>query len=223
MRASTCSRRRPPGSRDPIDRAARARHLGDAESSRANSIRRSSGLSAPRCSRNLGLRALDQRRIACSASANTLFETLKASTLMSINWHCAALRRNQRHPHGRLRSRATACPSSCATASPNSPTPGATRSRRSASAGFRAIAPDQRGYGLTDRPQAIDAYDIHHLTGDLVGMLDALKIEKAVFVGHDWGGFVTWADAAAAPARACSASSASTRRSCRARRWTRSR
>ncbi|MCE9522738.1 MAG: alpha/beta hydrolase [Alphaproteobacteria bacterium] len=59
-------------------------------------------------------------------------------------------------------------------------------------AGFHAIAPDQRGYGLTDRPEAIESYDIHHLTGDLVGMLDALKIEKAVFIGHDWGGFVTW-------------------------------
>jgi len=62
-----------------------------------------------------------------------------------------------------------------------------------ANAGFHAIAPDQRGYGHTDRPQAIESYDIHHLTGDLVGMLDALKIEKAVFVGHDWGGVVTWA------------------------------
>lgn len=61
-----------------------------------------------------------------------------------------------------------------------------------ANAGFHAIVPDQRGYGRTDRPQAIDAYDIHHLTGDLVGLLDAMKIEKAVFVGHDWGGFVTW-------------------------------
>lgn len=61
-----------------------------------------------------------------------------------------------------------------------------------AAAGFHAIAPDQRGYGLTDRPQAIEAYDIHHLTGDLVGLLDTMKIEKAVFIGHDWGGFVTW-------------------------------
>lgn len=61
-----------------------------------------------------------------------------------------------------------------------------------ADAGFHAIAPDQRGYGLTDRPQTIEAYDIRHLTGDLVGMLDALKIDKAVFVGHDWGGFVAW-------------------------------
>ncbi len=61
-----------------------------------------------------------------------------------------------------------------------------------AGAGFHAIAPDQRGYGHTDRPAEIEDYDIHHLTGDLVGMLDALKIDKAVFVGHDWGGFVVW-------------------------------
>jgi pimeloyl-ACP methyl ester carboxylesterase len=62
-----------------------------------------------------------------------------------------------------------------------------------AAAGFRVIAPDQRGYGASDRPEAIAAYDIHHLCGDLVGLLDALGIERAVFVGHDWGGIVTWA------------------------------
>lgn len=62
-----------------------------------------------------------------------------------------------------------------------------------AEAGFRAVAPDQRGYGGSDRPEPASAYDIHHLTGDLVGLLDALGIEKAVFVGHDWGGFVVWA------------------------------
>jgi pimeloyl-ACP methyl ester carboxylesterase len=61
-----------------------------------------------------------------------------------------------------------------------------------ADAGFHAIAPDLRGYGLTDRPEPIESYDIHHLTGDLVGLLDAMKIDKAVFVGHDWGGIVTW-------------------------------
>ncbi len=61
-----------------------------------------------------------------------------------------------------------------------------------AAAGFRAIAPDQRGYGQTDRPETITDYDIHHLTGDLAGMLDALGIEKAVFCGHDWGGIVVW-------------------------------
>ena len=59
-------------------------------------------------------------------------------------------------------------------------------------AGIRVIAPDQRGYGATDRPDAVEAYDIEHLTGDLVGLLDHLKIEKAIFVGHDWGGFVVW-------------------------------
>lgn len=62
-----------------------------------------------------------------------------------------------------------------------------------AGAGYRAIAPDQRGYGASDRPEPIERYDIHHLCGDLVGLLDALEIEKAVFVGHDWGGFVVWA------------------------------
>lgn len=61
-----------------------------------------------------------------------------------------------------------------------------------AAAGFRVLAPDQRGYGLSDRPEPIDAYDMTHLTADLAGMLDAFGIEKAVFAGHDWGGFVVW-------------------------------
>lgn len=59
-------------------------------------------------------------------------------------------------------------------------------------AGFRAIAPDQRGYGLTDRPDDNDAYGIQYLCDDMAGMLDALAIEKAVFCGHDWGGGVVW-------------------------------
>ena len=61
-----------------------------------------------------------------------------------------------------------------------------------AEAGFRAIAPDQRGYGRTSRPETVEDYDMSHLTGDLVGMLDALRLKKAVFVGHDWGGIVVW-------------------------------
>jgi pimeloyl-ACP methyl ester carboxylesterase len=61
-----------------------------------------------------------------------------------------------------------------------------------AAAGFRAIAPDQRGYGGSDRPVAVEDYDIMHLTGDLVGVLDALEIDRAVFVGHDWGGMIVW-------------------------------
>lgn len=59
-------------------------------------------------------------------------------------------------------------------------------------AGIRVIAPDQRGYGATERPEPVEAYDLEHLTADLVGLLDHLKIDKAVFVGHDWGGFVVW-------------------------------
>jgi len=61
-----------------------------------------------------------------------------------------------------------------------------------AAAGFRAIAPDQRGYGRTSRPEKIEDYDMAHLTGDLAGLLDALRIESAIFVGHDWGGIVVW-------------------------------
>jgi pimeloyl-ACP methyl ester carboxylesterase len=59
-------------------------------------------------------------------------------------------------------------------------------------AGLRVIAPDQRGYGATDRPEPVEAYDLEQLTGDLIGLLDHLKIDKAIFVGHDWGGFVAW-------------------------------
>jgi pimeloyl-ACP methyl ester carboxylesterase len=55
-----------------------------------------------------------------------------------------------------------------------------------------AIAPDQRGYGLTSRPERVDDYDMAHLCGDLVGLLDCLGVEKAVFCGHDWGGAVVW-------------------------------
>jgi len=60
-------------------------------------------------------------------------------------------------------------------------------------AGYRAIAPDQRGYGRSDCPDPVNAYGIDTLTGDLVALLDSLDIERAVFAGHDWGGFVAWA------------------------------
>jgi pimeloyl-ACP methyl ester carboxylesterase len=59
-------------------------------------------------------------------------------------------------------------------------------------AGFRAIAPDQRGYGLTGGPADPTQYDMQFLCDDLVGMLDAKGLEKAVFCGHDWGGAVVW-------------------------------
>lgn len=59
-------------------------------------------------------------------------------------------------------------------------------------AGYRVVTPDLRGYGLSDRPEAVEQYDLAHLTGDIVGMLDALGIRQAVFVGHDWGGLLSW-------------------------------
>ncbi|HLZ76776.1 alpha/beta hydrolase [Phenylobacterium sp.] len=59
-------------------------------------------------------------------------------------------------------------------------------------AGRWVIAPDQRGYGLTSRPEAVTDYDMEHLTGDLVALLDHLGVETAIFCGHDWGGFVVW-------------------------------
>jgi pimeloyl-ACP methyl ester carboxylesterase len=62
-----------------------------------------------------------------------------------------------------------------------------------AAAGFRAIAPDQRGYADSSAPAAVSDYGLTELTGDMAGLLDALKIDRAVFVGHDWGGFVAWA------------------------------
>jgi pimeloyl-ACP methyl ester carboxylesterase len=61
-----------------------------------------------------------------------------------------------------------------------------------AEAGFRVLAPDQRGYGRSSRPDKVEDYDMAHLTGDLAGMLDALGCRDAVFVGHDWGGLVVW-------------------------------
>jgi pimeloyl-ACP methyl ester carboxylesterase len=70
-----------------------------------------------------------------------------------------------------------------------------------ASAGFRAIAPDQRGYGQTSAPKGVDQYDILHLSGDLIALLDELGEEKAVFVGHDWGSMVVWQTALLHPDR----------------------
>ncbi len=61
-----------------------------------------------------------------------------------------------------------------------------------AQAGFRAIAVDQRGYGRSDVPPAVADYGIDHLLGDITGLLDALGLGKANFVGHDWGGMVLW-------------------------------
>jgi pimeloyl-ACP methyl ester carboxylesterase len=73
--------------------------------------------------------------------------------------------------------------------------------RALADAGFHAVAPDMRGYGQTDRPEAIDQYTILHLVGDMVGLLDSLGEESAVIAGHDWGAPVAWSSALLRPDR----------------------
>jgi pimeloyl-ACP methyl ester carboxylesterase len=70
-----------------------------------------------------------------------------------------------------------------------------------AEAGYRAVAPDMRGYGQTDRPHAVDQYTMLHLVGDMVGLLDALGAGHAVIAGHDWGGPVAWTSAQLRPDR----------------------
>jgi pimeloyl-ACP methyl ester carboxylesterase len=70
-----------------------------------------------------------------------------------------------------------------------------------AAAGFRAVAPDMRGYGGTEAPEAIEQYTLLHLVGDMVGVLDALGSETAVIAGHDWGSPVAWHAALLRPDR----------------------
>ena len=70
-----------------------------------------------------------------------------------------------------------------------------------AEAGYHVIAPDQRGYGETTAPADIADYDILHLSDDLLGLLDALGYERAVFAGHDWGAPVVWHLAQRVPER----------------------
>lgn len=59
-------------------------------------------------------------------------------------------------------------------------------------AGYHVIIPNQRGYGNSSRPSEVTDYDITHLTGDLVALLDYYGYSAATFVGHDWGAMVTW-------------------------------
>lgn len=58
--------------------------------------------------------------------------------------------------------------------------------------GFRVMAPDQRGYGESDKPAGVSAYRIDELVADVLGLIDAAGREKAHVVGHDWGGGVAW-------------------------------
>ncbi|MER5640651.1 alpha/beta hydrolase [Kitasatospora sp. NPDC002227] len=68
-----------------------------------------------------------------------------------------------------------------------------------ASAGYRVVAPDQRGYARSAQPEAVGAYTLLHLVGDVTALIRELGAEQAVVVGHDWGAIVAWATAALRP------------------------
>ncbi|TEX46125.1 MAG: alpha/beta hydrolase [Actinomycetales bacterium mxb001] len=61
-----------------------------------------------------------------------------------------------------------------------------------ARAGYRVVAPDQRGYNLSEKPEGIDAYNVDEMALDVVGIIDAMGRESAHVVGHDWGAAVAW-------------------------------
>ncbi len=70
-----------------------------------------------------------------------------------------------------------------------------------AKAGYRVIAPDQRGYNLSDKPKGVNAYRVETLAQDILGLVDALGYDRINLVGHDWGAVVAWAFALWHPER----------------------
>lgn len=68
-------------------------------------------------------------------------------------------------------------------------------------AGYHVIVPNQRGYGNSSCPDNVEAYDIAHLSGDLIALLDHFGYKDAVFAGHDWGSMVVWGLALLHPER----------------------
>lgn len=59
-----------------------------------------------------------------------------------------------------------------------------------ANAGYRVIVPDQRGYNLSDKPKAVEAYRMYQLVADVIGLIDHIGHDQVYLVGHDWGGGV---------------------------------
>ena len=68
-----------------------------------------------------------------------------------------------------------------------------------ADAGYRVVAPDQRGYGQTDSPENPQEYTLCHLAGDIAGLVNALGEKRAAVIGHDWGSAVAWTSALLRP------------------------
>jgi pimeloyl-ACP methyl ester carboxylesterase len=70
-----------------------------------------------------------------------------------------------------------------------------------AQAGYRAIAPDLRGFGNSDRPGAVEEYSLPLLLGDVTGVLDELGLDRVSVISHDWGAVLAWAFASLVPDR----------------------
>ena len=79
-----------------------------------------------------------------------------------------------------------------------------------AAAGYRAVAPDQRGYSPGARPTDVGDYRVERLVGDVLGFADALGVERFHLVGHDWGGAVAWQVVGRHPERLRTVTSVST-------------
>ena len=92
-------------------------------------------------------------------------------------------------------------PSSCCTASRNSGSGGRELIGPLAAAGFRVIAPDQRGYNLSGKPRGVDAYRLDTLAADVTALADACSLGRFSLVGHDWGASVAWWTATKHPER----------------------
>jgi pimeloyl-ACP methyl ester carboxylesterase len=66
---------------------------------------------------------------------------------------------------------------------------------------YRVIAPDQRGFGESDKPEGVEAYETGTIVKDVLALADALDVKHFALAGHDWGGAVAWAAALAHPSR----------------------
>ncbi len=70
-----------------------------------------------------------------------------------------------------------------------------------AAAGYRVVAPDVRGYGGSDKPGPVEAYDMATMMADVVGLVDSMGEDRAILIGHDWGAPICWNTAALHPGR----------------------
>jgi pimeloyl-ACP methyl ester carboxylesterase len=70
-----------------------------------------------------------------------------------------------------------------------------------ADSGFQVIVPDMRGYGKSDKPEGVEPYSLPYVVGDILAVLDALGVERAHVVGHDWGAAIAWAIGSLVPER----------------------